>query len=158
MPLTVARRPLAVTAAPDAGPRPIAVVLDGSPSGEAALECAVDLARSRCCALTLMVVVPARQPAHVIWCTGAAAVVSTPAAQAAAAARILAEAGRAIPPDLVTGEELVVGSPRVAVRRRLRDGSHQLLVAGRGGAGRIGRRALRRRGSGDLTPVLVVSR
>ncbi|HEY4095420.1 MAG TPA: universal stress protein [Baekduia sp.] len=157
MALTLGRRPPAATAAPNAGPRPIAVVLDGSPSSEAALECAVDLARSRCCALTLMVM-PAWQPAHVVWCTGAAVVVSTPAAQAAAAARILAQAGRAIPPDLVISEELVAGPPRDAIRRRLRDGSHQLLVAGRGGVGRAGRRALRGRGSDGLTPVLVVSR
>jgi hypothetical protein len=125
-------------------------------SSEAALECSVDLARSRCCGLTLMVM-PAWQPADVIWCTGAAVVVSTPASEAAAAARILALIGRAIPPDLETREELVAGSPREAVRRRLRDGSHQLLVAGRGGARHVGRRALRR-GVGDLTPVLVVSR
>jgi hypothetical protein len=155
MRLTLSRRPAAAPAVHDAGPRPIAVVLDGSPSSEAALECSVDLARSRCCALTLMVM-PAWQPMDVVWCTGAAVVVSTPAAQAAAAARILALVGRAIPPGLVVYEELVAGSPRNAVRRRLRDGSHQLLVAGRAGASHAGRRTLRR-GARDLTPILVVS-
>jgi len=158
MGMTLTARPASAAATLiDPEPRPIAVVLDGTPSAAAALECAVDLARTRDCALTLLVAPRPARRVQVLWALGTAVMMSTTGGQAAGARRILAESRRAVPPDVRVADAIeLAGGARRALRQVLSDERHQLVVVGRGVGRYVATLWLPRR-LGPLTPVLVVS-
>ncbi|HMJ34512.1 MAG TPA: universal stress protein [Baekduia sp.] len=145
-------------------PRRILVVLDGSRSSWAALECGVDLARSRGCSLTLMVVPAPAKRLLVLWASGTAVAVVTRVEgdhdTSAHARQMIARARGSVPAGLDVAIRVVRGDASGAIWNDLVLGSHQLAIVGRTVGRRLARRRLRRallRTTAELTPVLVLS-
>jgi nucleotide-binding universal stress UspA family protein len=145
-------------------PRRILVALDGSRSSWAALEYGVDLALSRGCSLTLMVVPPPVKRLVVLWASGT---VITVAARgegdhdtSADTWQMVARARGSVPDGVDVAIRVVRGDASDAIWKELVLGSHQLAIVGCTVGRRLARRRLRRallRTTAEITPVLVLS-
>jgi nucleotide-binding universal stress UspA family protein len=141
-------------------PRRILVALDDSRSSWAALECGVDLARSRGCSLTLMVSPPPVKRLLVLWGSGTSITVLAAVESDRDTRRMIARARGHVPAGLDVAILVARGDASRAIRKELVLGSHQLAVVGCTVGRRLARRRLRRallRTTPELTPVLVLS-
>ncbi len=113
--------------------RNVLVAVDGSAHAQRALEEAIDLTRSSGGRLTVASVVPELTA----WVMGAAGGMAPPPdlqqlrhAVADEYRRILDKAAASVPDDVAMSSVLLEGRPSQALRRQIRDGSHDLVVMG----------------------------
>jgi nucleotide-binding universal stress UspA family protein len=113
----------------------ILVAIDGSPTATAALEEAIDLARSDGARLVLLsVAAPSR------WRFTGPTYVPYPTDEElqAAAWDVLARAEALVPGDVAVSSVVRVGSPAAEIVRRAVEGEHDLIVMGSRGHGLLG--------------------
>jgi nucleotide-binding universal stress UspA family protein len=113
----------------------ILVAIDGSPTATAALEEAIDLARSDGARLVLLsVAAPPR------WRFTGPTYVPYPTDEELqrAASDVLARAEALVPGDVAVSSVVRVGSPAVEIVRRAVEGGHDLIVMGSRGHGSLG--------------------
>jgi nucleotide-binding universal stress UspA family protein len=115
----------------------ILVAVDGSEHGAAALRTAAQLAGEEHARLTVMTAVPPAPALAKITAAGAAALADVAELMGDAGKEIRAQVD-ALPPDLSVTSIVVAGHPPEAILERLREGSHDLLVMGTRGLGRVG--------------------
>ncbi len=114
--------------------RHVLIAYDGSPDAELALEHAVGLAQVFRARLALVAVVP--PPPPFAWQAPGGAV-QTHAAQQADLDRRLRAAADRVPDDLPLTTRLLDGDPAREILRAAREGSHDLIVLGSRGRGRV---------------------
>jgi nucleotide-binding universal stress UspA family protein len=113
--------------------RNILVAIDGSSHAQRALEYAIELARDQNARLTLVTVVPPPSAITSMAASGG----ETPESMHEGYAAMLRETTEAVPEDVGVTTRLLDGQPARRLVEAVREGSHDLVVMGSHGRGRV---------------------